>query len=111
MRRGLTILELVTAMTAVLVLVTALAVGVRDATRRSRVTKARTEMFGLVAEVTNAENPESAAARWKERAPRDPWGNPYLIEVKRETVRSEASVAAGTMAVRMPNAYRLGGGE
>lgn len=111
MRRALTLLELVVAVSAILILVTALTVSTRQGTRRARLSKAAAEMAGIAVEVKAAQNPESAADRYGNGDFCDPWGNPYRVTVKRRSVQASDSVPTASSAVRVPNAYRAGGTE
>ena len=111
MRRGFTILELLTVVAMLVVVTTCFTTSVARARARARLAKATDEMASIVAEVGGAKNPEDAAARYRNGEVRDPWGNAYQVEIRRVSASAgQPASACGTTAVWFPNAYRPAGG-
>ena len=104
MRRGFTMIELLTVSALIFIIATALTHSVFKAKARARLSKARAEMAAIVAEVQTAKDPQAAAEFYSDGAMKDPWGNAYRVTVRR-TVLAGEGLTDGTSAVWYPNAY------
>ena len=105
MRRGFTMIEMLTVVALVIVIAAAMTRSVSQARTRAWLAKAQSEMTSIVAEVGAAKDPDAAASRYSDGQVRDPWGNSYKVELKRTIVEGESSVAGGSVTVWYPNAY------
>lgn len=110
MRRGFSLLEVLTVTALLFIIATAMTVSVSHARTRARLSKAQSEMASIVAEVGSSKNPEEAARRYSVEKVLDPWGNRYRVKLKRRRVEGGDSSARGTFTVWYPNAFSPRGG-
>ena len=104
MRRGQTLIEILTVLAMTCLLATALGVSVVKARQRATVSAAMAAMEGLVEEISQADDQTAAVARARRSSLRDPWGRPYRITLKDQPRTAPSAVGAGTVSVRLPNA-------
>lgn len=105
MKRGFTLVELLTVVALLFVIMTTLTSAVSGARKRARVAKAQSEMASIVAEVGSSDSPEAVAAQYADNRTKDPWGNGYRVTVRRTVREPSERKVFGNMAVWCPNAY------